>query len=250
MQERLQTPLSPVTEDRLFGASLRLLQPASGHRAGTDAVLLAASTLAGAHRIADLGAASGVVGLRAAQINPEASVTLVERDPALVDLARRNVALNALEDRVAVLEADVLSLSRRPDMREVFDLVLTNPPFLEAGSVRVSPKANRAVAHVMAEPLDDWVRNAVAVLAPKGHLVMIHRADALDAAVAAFSKRLGAMQVRFVHPHDTASATRLLISGRKGSRAPLAVLPPLVLHGEDGEFLPDAASLHAGKVRL
>jgi Predicted O-methyltransferase len=174
----------------------------------------------------------------------------VERDPALVDLARRNVALNALEDRVAVLEADVLSLSRRPDMREVFDLVLTNPPFLEAGSVRVSPKANRAVAHVMAEPLDDWVRNAVAVLAPKGHLVMIHRADALDAAVAAFSKRLGAMQVRFVHPRDTASATRLLISGRKGSRAPLAVLPPLVLHGEDGEFLPDAASLHAGKVRL
>ncbi|MFN3482098.1 MAG: methyltransferase, partial [Rhabdaerophilum calidifontis] len=75
-----------VTEDRLFGGRLLLLQPARGHRAGTDAVLLAAATPPDAARIADLGAASGIVGLRAAQIAPAARVLLVERDPALVAL--------------------------------------------------------------------------------------------------------------------------------------------------------------------
>ncbi|HRE21039.1 MAG TPA: methyltransferase [Rhabdaerophilum sp.] len=248
-----KTPISPafsVTEDRLFGTSLLVIQPADGHRAGTDAVLLAAATPAEARRIADLGAASGVVGLRAAQLNPEATVTLVERDAGLAELAWRNIALNGLEKRATALEADVMGLSRRQDLRDAFDLVLTNPPFMEAGTVRVSPKGNRASAHVMAAPLDDWVRNAVAILAPKGRLVMIHRADALEDAVTAFGRRLGEIRVRFVHPRADAPATRLLISARKGSRAPLAVLPPLVLHDEEGRFLPRAAALHRGEARL
>lgn len=240
----------PVTEDRLFGGSLRLIQPAAGHRAGTDAVLLAASVPADARRIADFGAASGVVGLRAAQLNPEATVTLVEKEPALAELAARNIADNCLERQVSVMVTDVLVLSRRPDLREAFDLVLTNPPFLEAGTVRRSPKENRAAAHVMEAPLEDWIRNAVAVLAPKGRFVMIHRADALDAALPACAKRLGAIAIRFIHPRPEAPATRLLISGRKGSRAPLTILPPLVLHDREGRFLAEAGALHAGAGRL
>lgn len=253
MEIEPKTPISPafsVTEDRLFSGSLRLIQPLHGHRAGTDAVLLAASTPPDTRRIADLGAASGVVGLRAAQLNPEARVTLVERDAELVELARRNMAVNDLEARVSAMEADVLALSRVPQMRETFDLVLTNPPFLEAGAVRSSPKGNRAAAHMMAGSLDGWVRNGVAILQPRGHLVMIHRADALEDVLAAFSRRLGELRLRFVHPRVDAPATRLLMSGRKGSRAPLAVLPPLVLHGDEGRFLPLAAALHAGEARL
>lgn len=240
----------PGTDDRLFGGALLLLQPEGGHRAGTDAVLLAAATPPDAQRIADLGAATGVVGLRAAQLNPAASVTLVERELMLADLARRNITRNGLEGRVSTIEDDVLALSRRPDLREAFDLVLTNPPFLEAGSVRISPKEGRASAHVMDAPLDDWVRNAVAVLAPKGQLLMIHRADALESAVTTFSKRLGGIEIRSIHPRSDAPATRLLISGRKGSRAPLVILPPLFLHDREGRFLPEAGALHAGKARL
>lgn len=253
METDPKTPVRPVlsvTEDRLFGGSLRLVQPAQGHRAGTDAVLLAASTPPEARRIADLGAASGVVGLRAAQLNPEAHATLIEREAALVDLAQGNIALNGLATRVSAREADVFTLSRETSLREAFDLVLTNPPFLEAGSVRSSPKGNRAAAHVMAEPLDRWVRNAVTILQPKGQLVMIHRADALHAALTAFSRRLGEIRLRFVHPRGDAPAARLLISGRKGSRAPLAVLPPLVLHDAEGRFLPLADALHRGEGRF
>jgi tRNA1(Val) A37 N6-methylase TrmN6 len=239
-----------ITEDALFGGALRLLQPAKGHRAGTDAVLLAASLPSGARRICDLGAASGVVGLRAAMLDVEAHVTLVERDSAMVELARRNVVLNGLGDRVSVRETDVFRLGGETDLREAFDGVLTNPPFFEAGVSRVSPNANRAGAHVTEGTLDDWLRNAATLLAPGGYLVMIHRADTLSAIVGAMSRRFGALRLRFIHPVVEGEAIRLIIAGKKGSRAPLGVLPPLILMGEDGRFTSAAAALHDGQARL
>jgi tRNA1(Val) A37 N6-methylase TrmN6 len=243
-------PVGMPSEDALFAGSLRLLQPRSGHRAGTDAVLLAAATPVDARAIVDLGAASGIVGLRAAQINPAAAVTLIEREPELVDLANRNIRLNALEGQVSARLLDVLTLGRDAGMRERFDCVLTNPPFFDRGTIRVSGNENRARAHVLEGTLDDWLRKAVAILAPAGELVMIHRADALGDILGAAAKRLGDLRLRFVHPTAEAPAIRVLVAARKGSRAPLTILPPLVLNGADGRFLPEAAALHAGRARL
>lgn len=239
-----------ITGDALFGGALRLAQPATGHRAGTDAVLLAAATPPDARVIADLGASTGAVGLRAAQMNPDARVTLIEREAAMAQLARDNILANGLDARVSVAEADVMRLGKADAFRETFDCVLTNPPFFEAGTGRVSPDRQRAAAHMLEGSLEDWVRNAAAILAPGGCLVMIHRADALDAVLAAFGRRLGGARLVFVHPRQDAEAIRLVVAGRKGSRAPLAVMPPLVLNGEGGGFLPFAAALHSGAARL
>jgi tRNA1(Val) A37 N6-methylase TrmN6 len=239
-----------TTRDALFAGRLTVLQPAKGHRAGTDAVLLAASVPPEARRIADLGAASGAVGCGAALYNPDAHATLIEREPALVALARDTIALNRMAARVITREADAFRLGSEPDLREAFDCVLSNPPFFEARTVRASPTAGRASAHVLEGTLDDWVKNAVTILAPKGELGMIHRADALEALLAAFSRRLGAIRLRCVHPDTGSPAIRVLIFGRKGSRAPLTIVPPLVLHGADGRFLEAAAAIHAGEARL
>lgn len=239
-----------VTDDALFDGSLKLLQPRTGHRAGTDAVLLAAATPSDARRIADLGASTGLVGLRAAQMNPLASAVLIERDAEMARLAAGNAARNGLSDRVAIRQADAFALAGEADLREVFDAVLTNPPFFKSGEIRVSPNPQRAGAHVLEASLDDWVRNATTILAPKGQLVVIHRADALGDVLAACSRRIGGVRLRFIHPEAGAPAIRVLLAGRKGSRAPLLVLPPLVLHGADGAFAPEVAALHRGEATL
>ncbi|KAF0230372.1 MAG: methyltransferase [Beijerinckiaceae bacterium] len=80
--------------------------------------------------------------------------------------------------------------------------------------------------------------------------MLIHRADALPELMEACGRRLGAVHLRFVHPEAEAPAIRVLVSARKGSRAPLVVLPPLVLHGPEGRFTDTAARLHAGQMRL
>ena len=246
-------PEGETSEDRLLGGSIRLVQPKSGHRAGTDAVL--AARLSGAapgERIVDLGSASGAIGVMIGASVPETRIVLAERDPALVRMAQDNIALNGLGGRVVAVELDAFARlavwrERWPDglfaVGEA-DLVVTNPPFFE-GAERRSPDPGRRAAHVMdGGGLGEWVRAARRLLRPGGRLVMIHRADALPACLAAFGKGFGGLSLRFVHPRAEAPASRVLVEGRTGSRAPLAIRPPLVLHAADGGFTPEAATLH------
>lgn len=237
------------TDDLLFGGALRLRQPAKGHRAGLDGVLLAAALPTNARAVADLGASTGLVGLRAARMNPEARITLIEKEPELAVLARHNIALNGLSGRVDLFEADAFSPALRP-LREQFDCVLTNPPFHEAGTARVP--SEKAGAYVMAEGagLDRWLRVATTLLKPRGSLVMIHRADRLADILAGLDRRFGAITLRFIHPRRDEPAIRLLASGIKGSRAPLSILPPLVLHEAEGRPTPESAAIHAGTKRI
>lgn len=245
----VEPAIPPATEDALLAGRLRLLQRAKGHRAGSDAVLLACTAPQGAERIADLGAASGAVGLMAALLAPQAKVTLIEQEAGLVALAEQNIALNALQGRAEARCLDAFRLGQVPELREAFDTVLTNPPFFSAASSRPSPEPGRASAHHMEGDLHRWVSGVLTLLKPKGEAVMIHRADHLEAVLAAFSGRFGAITLRFVYPREGEPALRVLIAGIKGSRAPLAVLPPLLLHEGQG-FTEAARALHAGEARL
>jgi tRNA1(Val) A37 N6-methylase TrmN6 len=213
--------------DGFLDGRLRLRQ-GRGHRAGMDAVLLAEQIPPDqTGLVLDIGAGAGAVGLMAAVLAPAASVGLVEIDPANCALARENVARNGLEARVAVHEADVMSASARRAAGLVDEnaaLVLTNPPFYEEGRVRVTPDPGKARAHIARAPLAEWVRGALALLAPGGVFVMIHRADALATCLAAVEGRLGGVTILPIHSRPGAPATRILLRGVKGSKAPLALL--------------------------
>ncbi len=242
-----------VTEDLLLGGRLRLIQPARGHRAGTDAVLLAASApVEPGDLVMDVGASTGAVGLMAAVRQQDARYVFVERDPALAELCRRNCAALGIEGLVAV--ADVLDKGSRLAaglQPESADLVLTNPPFLEEGRARLSPDGGRSAAHALpAGGLEAWIRACTGLLKPKGRLVLIHRADRLAECLALMGRGMGGLSLRFVHPGPGQAAIRVLLSGVKGSRAPLQVLPPVVLNGPDGRFAPEAEALHRGEALL
>jgi len=242
-----------ITEDLLLGGRVHLVQPEKGHRAGTDAVLLAASAPAKpGDVVVDVGAATGAVGLMTAAREKGARFVFVERDPHLAELCRRNCQDNGVDGQVAV--ADMLDRASRHaaglDPASA-DLVLTNPPFLEEGRARISPDRRRAAAHALPTGgLEAWLEACVGLLKPKGRLVLIHRADRTAECLRGVEKWLGGLELRFVHPSADRPAIRLLLSGTKGSRAPLTILPPLVLNGPDGKFTPQAEALHRGETTL
>jgi tRNA1(Val) A37 N6-methylase TrmN6 len=244
-----------LTEDRWLGGGLMLMQPKRGHRVGTDAALLvAAAGDARQGRIVDVGAGVGAVGLALAERNPLASVDLVDIDPELAQLAESNAARNGLEARARVLRLDVLKSNERREagLVESANCVVTNPPFFDAKVVRASPDTAKARAHVLAgaeagATLTNWVQASLAILAPGGQFVMIHRPGALALLLDAIGSRLGALAILPVHPTTGASAHRLLVSGVKGSRAPLRIAPGLVLHGADGRLTAEADALHRGE---
>jgi tRNA1(Val) A37 N6-methylase TrmN6 len=76
---------------------------------------------------------------------------------------------------------------------------------------------------------------------------MIHRPDALGVILAGIGGRLGSLALLPVHPTIGASAHRLLVSGIKGSKAPLRLAAGLVLHGADGRLTPEADAIHRGE---
>ena len=242
------------SEDRWLGGRLMLTQPKRGHRVGTDAALLVAAAGALEGWIVDVGAGVGAVGLALAQRSSLASVDLLEIDPEVAALAKGNAERNGLQSRTRVLRLDILNprARREAGLAESAGCVVTNPPFFDAKAVRASPDESKARAHVLAgteagATLADWIQVSLAILKPGGRFVMIHRPDALGAILGAIGSRLGALALLPVHPTSGASAHRLLVSGVKGSKAPLRLAPGLVLHGTDGQLTAEADALHRGE---
>lgn len=242
-----------VTEDRLLDGRVRLLQPRGGHRAGTDAVLLAACVAAKPGEVvADLGAGTGAVGIMIG-LRAQADLILVERHPELLALCRENLRLNGLSGRV--IGADLLASKEERRARglvpESADWVATNPPFLHSANARQSPEPRRSAAHHMpAQGLGRWIEAATDLLKPRGRLALIHRADALAESLRHLSPGFGGISVRPVHPCPHAPATRILLTATKSSRGPLTLAPALILHEPDGAFTPLAAALHRGEAVL
>jgi len=245
--------LLPTQELTLLDGRLSVLQPVKGHRAGTDAMLLAACLPPDfAGLMVDMGAGVGTVGLVAALGAPNAQCVLIEQDESLVPLALYNIAANGLQQRVRVVAVDVLNAKARRAAgleADKAEIVLTNPPFYQAQTIRSSPLALKQSAYEMQGTLQDWMRAACSLLAPHGRMVMIHRAAALPEIIDAAKGRLGGLQIRPVYPRAGDAAVRVLVAGTKGSRAPLVLLPGLVLHeGED--FTPQAQAIHRGQMRI
>ncbi|MDX2203557.1 MAG: methyltransferase [Hyphomicrobiaceae bacterium] len=247
-------PLEAVTDDAFLGGQLMLLQPRTGYRAGLDAVLLAAAAPVAASRrgetlrVLDVGAGVGAIGLCLARRVAEAQVTLVERDPVLARLARENVARNGLGGRVEVIEADVAApLAASPELAglvETMDLVLSNPPYNNEGLGTPAPDALKARSHAMpVGQLERWLRFMASMARPDGRLALINRAEMLAAVMAAAQGRFGALRVRPFHPREGADASRIIIEGRKGSRAPLTIAGGRILHDADGRYRPDVEAV-------
>lgn len=224
----------PVTEDRLLDGRVRLRQPLRGYRAGLDAALLAAACDApdGA-RVVEAGCGVGGALLAAAARRPGARFTGIERDPAAASLARENVTLNELAGRVEIVEADVAVPFAKLGL-DPFDAAMSNPPFFDDPSALRAPAVEKAGAWMADAGLEGWIRFLTKAVREGGTITVIHRADRLADILDLLSAKAGSFQVRPVHPFVDEPAKRVLVRAIKTGRAPLKLLPALVLHDRDG----------------
>ena len=240
------------TEDAFLGGQLRLRQPKSGHRAGHDAILLAAATSAkSGDRVADFGAGVGAAGLALATRVAGLKLKLVEIDPKLAELARDNARANNIAAEVTALDitdsAEAFAAAGlAPDS---LDVVLMNPPFNDAARHRASPQ--KALAHVAtATTLEDWIHAARRSLKSGGVLTLIWRADGLADVFSGLDRGFGSIAVLPVHGDASGPAIRVIVRATKGGRAPLQIHPALLLNNESGVPDKQVADVLAGKRSL
>ena len=228
--------LAGYTEDAFLGGQLRLRQPKSGHRAGHDAMLLAAATAARpGDRVVEFGAGVGAAGLALAKRVAEIRLGLVEIDIALAELARGNAAANAIAADVIVLDvtSGASAFSDAGLAPDSADVVLMNPPFNDPARHRASPDKARESAHVAsATTLEDWVHASRRILKSGGVLTLIWRADGIAEVLAALDRGFGSLKILPVHGDAAMPANRVLVRAIKGGRAPAEIHPALMLNEE------------------
>ena len=243
-----------ITEDAFHGGRLRLRQPRKGHRAGHYAMLLAAATDARpGERVVEFGAGVGAAAFALAQRVADLDLTLIDRDGDLIALARENAALNAIACRVVALdvEAKAESFSAVGLPPDSVARVLMNPPFNDPQRHQPSPDPGRRAAHeAHASSLESWIHAARRLLAPRGALTLIWRADGVREILTALERGFGGIMLLPIYPKPGAAAIRVLVQAEKGSLAPLRLLSGLVLNDEAGKPLPRADALLRGEETL
>jgi tRNA1(Val) A37 N6-methylase TrmN6 len=244
-------PAGELTEDAFLGGQLRLRQRKSGHRAGHDAVLLAAATPArSGHRVIDFGAGVGAAGLAVARRVAGVELVLVEIDAGLAELARDNARSNAIPAETIVLDlnADAEAFAAMGLTPDSADVVLMNPPFNDPARHRASPEKTREIAHVAtAATLQGWIHAARRTLKSGGVLSLIWRADGLADVLSALDRGFGSLAILPVHGGPAAPAIRLLVQAIKGGKAPTRLYAALMLNDESGAPNKQVQEILAGK---
>lgn len=234
-----------------LGGRLSLVQPKKGYRAGMDAALLAAACDARpGQRVIEAGCGPGAALLSAAARRPKARFVGIERDPQALALCLENIAANGLGERVEALEGDVgrklAALGLEP-----FDAAMANPPFFDDPAAIRGPAPEREGAWIAEGGLEVWTRFLLKAVREGGTITMIHRADRLADILAMLGKGAGSFRIRPVHPFADEPAKRVLLRAVKTGKAPLKLLPPLVLHDRyGGKHTAEADAILRGETAL
>lgn len=244
-----QTDLRPGERlDDLLANGLRMIQSPDVFSFSLDAVLLARfCTVPSKGRIVDLCTGNGVIPLLLTT-RTKASVTGVEIQPRLAELAARNVRMNGLEGQIRIECADLKHFHLQAG-HGAFDLVTVNPPYLPAGSGE--PKLNphmAAARHELLASLPDVALAASRLVKSGGKVAMVHRPSRLaDIIERLRAVRLEPKRIRFVHPRMHQEANIVLVEALKDGKPELKLLPPLAVHREDGSYAQPLADVLYGR---
>jgi ribosomal protein L3 glutamine methyltransferase len=128
----------------------------------------------GVGRVLDLCTGSGCLAILAAHIFPNAVIDAVELSPDAAAVARLNIDESGFAERINLFEGDLFA----PLEGRRYDLILTNPPYVDAETMADLPpefRAEPALALAGGEDGLDVVRRILAAapgyLAPDGGLL-------------------------------------------------------------------------------
>lgn len=241
----LYDPSTETLEDIKMDG-VRLIQKKKGFRYGMDAILLSQFAHVRTHtRAVDLGTGTGVIGLLLAKRGAK-SVTELEQNPVMAELAARNVRLNAMGDAVSVVCGDVCKV-KELFAPESADLVVTNPPYRVLDTGKVAPLDDVARArHEITASLADFVRAAQYLVKYRGRFAMIHLPERMVEILGLLrAMHLEPKRLRMVYPNRNLAPSMFMVEGIKGGRAGgLSVEKPLILMEEDGTYCREVLSYH------
>jgi tRNA1(Val) A37 N6-methylase TrmN6 len=234
--------------DDLLTKDMKIIQSKEVFCFSLDAVLLArfASLPLKRGRVIDLCTGNGVIPLLLST-RTECPIDAVEIQERLYDMAKRNVVLNGLEERITVYHGDVkeaLTYLRNGG----YDALTCNPPYMPVVGGDKNKSSHVAIArHEILLTLEEMIRTSSQLVRSGGKVAYVHRAGRLADLITLMRKyKIEPKRVRFVHPKPGAEANMVLIEGIRDGKPDIKVLPPLIVYKENGEYCDEIYSIYYG----
>lgn len=219
------------------------------HRFGTDAFLLA--DFAGAaphHRVCDLCTGCGIIPLILCRENPPRELYGVEIMPDAVELFTKSVEENGLCGRVKPVLCDLKALAKSDVPSEYFDIVTVNPPYWKKGSGEERLSAVQAAArHEILCDINDVCSAAARLLKYGGSLKLCQIPSRLaDVICSMRENKIEPKTLRFVCNRIGEKPWLVLVSGKKGGKPGLEVMPDFVIYDSDGNYTDAMSNIYYG----
>ena len=225
--------------------NLMIIQDKNGYKFSTDSVILANFAKAKPSDVCvDFCSGGGVVAILFSYKNKIRKMYAVEIQEKQAEMSKRSIAYNNLN--IEVINDDLKNLKSIIGS-ETVDVVTVNPPYNKVGETSEIDEIAIST-HEIKTNLDEISKSASSVLKFGGKIFMVHRADRLADIVCALRKHnLEPKVLRIVYPKLSKEPNLVLIEAKKGAKAGLKILKPLILNNEDGTETDELKQIYCRK---
>lgn len=231
-----------------------IIQRNDGFCFGMDAVLLSgfASVKAGGTAV-DLGTGTGIIPILLEAKTKGAEFYGLEIQPEMAEMASRSVRLNALSDKVHIIEGDIKAVSAKAGDQDAenaaftevmaklkgrVDTVTSNPPYMKDSHGLKNPDDFKQISrHEVKCDLMDVCKAASILLKNGGHFYMVHRPLRLPEIITKLKAvGLEPKRIKPVYPYVDREANMILIDAVKGAREECRFEKPVIVYKEPGVY--------------
>ena len=236
--------------DDLEYKGLKIIQNKDGFCFGIDSVLLSdfAKNIRHNSKVIDLGTGTGIINILLSGKTKASKFIGVEIQEEVAEMAKRSVELNNLEDKIAILNENILNLKNLYDAKS-FDAVVTNPPYKKINTGLINENNKKLISrHEITASLKDFIHISSYLLKDFGEFYMVHRPDRLvDIFQVMREEKIEPKLIKFVYPKADKKANLVLIKGVKKGKPFLEYDNNLVVYNEDGSYTDEILKIYNKK---
>lgn len=233
--------------DDLEFKGYKIIQNSEGFCFGIDSVLLSdfAKSIRNNSKVLDLGTGTGILCILLAGKTKLKEIYGIEIQQEVANMAKRSVELNSLQDKINILNENILNLENHFE-KGSFDAIVTNPPYKKLNTGLQNENEKKVISrHEITANLEDFIKVSRNMLKDKGEFYMVHRPERLGDIVYLMRKhKIEPKQIRFVAPKIGKEPNLVLIKGVKNAKEFLKFDNILYVYNEDGSYTDEILKIY------
>ena len=238
--------------DDLEFKGYKIIQNTEGFCFGIDSVLLSdfSKNIRNDSKVLDLGTGTGILSILLSGKTKLEHIVGVEIQKDVADMATRSVKLNSLENKISIINENILNLENIYE-KGSFDAIVTNPPYKKDNTgIQNENKKKLVSRHEITASLEDFIKVSKNMLKDKGELYMVHRPERLVDIIFLMRKyKIEPKLIQFVAPKIGKEPNLVLIKGVKNAKEFLKFEKILYVYNEDGSYTDDILKIYGKGVK-